>query len=661
MKFLITVLVFFISLTMHAQLTPQQALEQMARGINLGNTLEPPQEGDWAPSAKEYFFDDYKTAGFTTVRIPVRWYTHTAEEVPYAVAESWMNRVEQVVDWALERGFIVIVNAHHSEPIKLDYEGEKARWDSIWSQVSIRFKDKSERLFFELMNEPKGWTQANVNEYNQRVLGIVRKTNPTRIVVLAGKEWSSAEELITPNLVMPDDDYLFGTFHMYNPWGFAGQGIGTWGTSSDKNAIKASFDKIQNWSILKGIPVLIGEFGATHEVDVTKAESDLNSRYRWYACYVENCLRTKTAFTVWDDSGWFEVYLRDERKWNEMKDILIHYSTQSPTDFTAEIMEDSTVRLEWKNQALDYDSITVQRRRDNDTYKSVGKVVKGVVQYVDSTLSIGYGYHYRLITHQSEMAPSFSYPQYVLTKPRVRSTFNTEPFSLPGVVEAEEFDEGVDGLTYHDTDVGNQGGVFRMDMDVDIQERTEGGYHVAWIDSSEWMEYTINVVKATTFNVYAHVASEEPGGSFSILFEKGSTRTFNIPSTGSWQETTELKTTVRLPAGKQIMRIAILKGPFNLDKLVFEDPNALSIVSSGIESMTIYPNPTKGTFIINSPNFIYDKIEVVDLNGKTVYMGDVDAGSITSTTHKVRLNPGVFFLKLYNGDKRISKKLIISK
>ncbi len=105
-----------------AQLTPQEAAIQMQKGINLGNTLEPPLEGGWNnPAAQEYYFDMYRDAGFTCVRVPVRWDEHTQDSYPYKIDEAWLQRVEQVVDWGLSRGLFIIINAHHEEWIKSNY------------------------------------------------------------------------------------------------------------------------------------------------------------------------------------------------------------------------------------------------------------------------------------------------------------------------------------------------------------------------------------------------------------------------------------------------------------------------------------------------------------------------------------------------------------
>ncbi|MGC8804147.1 MAG: glycoside hydrolase family 5 protein, partial [Bacteroidales bacterium] len=140
-----------------AQLTPWQAAALMGRGINIGNSLEAPDgETTWGnPPIVEANFDDYKAAGFTAIRIPITWDKRTATTPPYTITPSFLNRVEQVVDWALSRGFIVIINAHHEGWLKENFTATNlARFDSIWAQVSRRFKDKSDHLLFEIINEP---------------------------------------------------------------------------------------------------------------------------------------------------------------------------------------------------------------------------------------------------------------------------------------------------------------------------------------------------------------------------------------------------------------------------------------------------------------------------------------------------------------------------
>lgn len=323
---LVLVCVSFADDSEKGPLRAEDAVRRMGRGINLGNTLEPPLEGGWNnPAAEEYYFDDYKAAGFHCVRVPVRWDEHTDKKPPYHVDEKWMNRVEQVVEWGLKRDLFVIINAHHEEWIKKEYSNEKLRerFDCIWQQISERFKDKPETLLFEIINEPKGLGIPEVNELNERILKIIRKTNPARIVIFSGNEWGGYVPLM--QATVPKDPYLIGTFHAYEPGRFAFDAKGEWGTDNDKAFVKAMFEKVSQWSRKTDVPVLLGEFGAVRKCDP-------ESRKKFYAFYVQQALGHGFAFTVWDDGGDFRIYKRKDRTWNGIKDILINTPAVAPED-----------------------------------------------------------------------------------------------------------------------------------------------------------------------------------------------------------------------------------------------------------------------------------------------------------------------------------------
>jgi len=298
-------------------LTPKKAVRQMSRGINLGNTLEPPTKGAWNNGqAQEYYFDDYKAAGFKFVRIPVRWDEHTGTNAPYTIDEAWLQRVQQVVDWGMARGLFIILNAHHENWLTTNYDGAVARerFDRIWTQISERFKGEPDHLLFEILNEPHGMTPDQVDIMNARILKIIRASNPTRLVLFTGNDWSQPERLIAATV--PEDSYVIGTFHMYFPHSFACDGQGTCGSKADRKALHQKFEKVSAWSAAHGVPALLGEFGAVSDCDPA-------SRHAMYTAYVREALQCGFPFAVWDDGGKYQVYLRDTRGWNELKDIVI--------------------------------------------------------------------------------------------------------------------------------------------------------------------------------------------------------------------------------------------------------------------------------------------------------------------------------------------------
>ena len=140
------------------------------------------------------------------------------------------------------------------------------------------------------------------------------------------------------------------------------------------------------------------------------------------------------------------------------------------------------------------------------------------------------------------------------------NAFNGTPAPLPGVIEVENFDNGGEGVGYHDLSSQNSGGDYRTTaVDVDVSGDSGGGYLVGWAFAGEWLAYTVNVATAGTYDVEVRVASEGSGGTFHIDVN-GVDRTgpFTVPNTGGWQTwTTIRKTGLSLNAGQQTWRLVM--------------------------------------------------------------------------------------------------------
>lgn len=581
-----------------AQLTPETAIAEMGRGINLGNTLEPPTEGAWNNGpAQEHYFDDYVAAGFATVRIPVRWDEHTADAAPYAVNASWMNRVEQVVDWALARGLYVVLNAHHEDWLKQNYSNTatRARFDSIWVQVADRFQNKSDSLLFEIINEPFGMTRAEVDDLNARILGLIRETNPTRFVIFSGDQYSNAEQLVEAAIPDPDDDYLLAYFHSYDPWNFAGQGQGGWG-DADHAFVASKFQSVANWSNTHGIPVMISEFGAVRE-------NRFNDRMRFYAGYVEEAIEHNMAFQVWDDGGMFQLYQRDDRDWYIEKDILIHFYPDSPTDLTAAVSADTAVVLTWENRTRSRTSLIVERRRPGGAFDTLATLPATASSFADTSYAGLQTYEYRILATVADAPTRYSYPFQITTPPKTRSAFPGDPHPIPGTIQAEDFDTGGEGLTFHDTDAENVPGAYRTDTGVDIEARDDGGFQVTDVVSGEWLEYTVDVQEAGRYEITAYIASVDGGGRFEFVFGDEDSGILRPVSTGSEQTLAAISTTMDLDAGEQVFRMDLLTAfPYNVDRYTFT-----RVQDTGRETLPeppafeVFPNPAHTEITIRTP------------------------------------------------------------
>ncbi|HSL46326.1 MAG TPA: glycoside hydrolase family 5 protein [Anaerolineales bacterium] len=195
----------------------------LQRGINLGNMLEAPNEGDWGLRVQENYFDLIKEVGFDFVRLPVRWNAHAEEIASYTIDSGFFARVDQVVGWALERDLAIILDFHHYEEIMTDPWSHRERYLSIWEQVARHYREYLPSLLFELLNEPNDQLNASLwNQYLMGSLAIVRETNPTRDVVIGPVSWNAYDRLFT--LDVPEDEHLIVTFHYYLPFPFTHQG-----------------------------------------------------------------------------------------------------------------------------------------------------------------------------------------------------------------------------------------------------------------------------------------------------------------------------------------------------------------------------------------------------------------------------------------------------
>lgn len=482
-----------------SQLTPQEAILQMGRGINIGNTMEAPNEGLWGNTVQKYYFDDYVNAGFTCVRIPITWKYHTSGKSPYTLNQSWLARVDTVVTWGLNKGLFITINAHHEDGLKaidtmknLTAKADTfVKYDSIWSQISRHFKDKSDHLMFEILNEPNPMSEVMVDSFNSSVLRIIRKTNPTRIVLYSGNQWSRAAQLEAAKIPNKNDKYLIGYYHPYDPSNFVLNAVGTYGSTGDINTTITAFNQIQSWSNTHNIPVTANEFGALNTCDY-------NSRMIWYATMVEQAISNGQAFNVWDDNGSFRTYIRSTRKWDDSKDVIIHTYKESPTQLKA-VVKDTTVTLTWTNRTSLNDSIYLDRRTASTAFTPIAELGPTSSQFYDSALNKNTVYYYRLRT-KFDSIDLCSYPVSANIL-GVRKPYLGYPSVIPGTIQAENFDLGGLNVAYFTSGNINQGKAYRPNEGVGIEARPDSGYQLDYVSDGEWTSYTINCVQNGLYRI----------------------------------------------------------------------------------------------------------------------------------------------------------------
>lgn len=326
-----------------ADLPPAKTIfEKMGMGINIGNTMEVPQNPTWWGNKfpTEAYIDSVKAAGFNTIRIPCAWYSHSnamsrdsskADLVPggddTAINPGWMDSVQTVVDRCMRAGLVTILNIHWDNgwlESQLNDESKdkvNARQKGFWTQIAEHFKDYNENLLFASANEP-ATTDGNykheseiLETYHQTFVDAVRATggnNASRTLIVQGPSTSIDRSVeVMPVSKLPKDKIegrLMFEVHYYDPspytivgdpvnWGVEVQpqyywgeenyatgadavhncGYNPWGggmgTPCSADDMQKAFNKMKVNYVDKGVPVIIGEYGANDRTGILTGEN----------------------------------------------------------------------------------------------------------------------------------------------------------------------------------------------------------------------------------------------------------------------------------------------------------------------------------------------------------------------------------------------------
>jgi len=315
-------------------------------GWNLGNTLDTTDlhwlrkdapvsqfETAWGnPFTTGEIIAAVKNAGFNAIRIPVSWAKCADED--FNIREAWMRRVRQIVDFAVANDMYIILNTHHDEDIfkffNFEMEESKRALKRIWEQIAEEFKDYNHKLVFEDLNEPrtKGssgeWNGGTVEERNnlnvlhQLFVDTVRASggnNAKRILMVSTYAASSLATAMN-GLSIPNDpvntiNKIIVSIHAYEPYNFAlneNSAVNTWSETNpaDTAPIIERIDRAHTLFVSKGIPVIMGEYGA---INKTNEEA----RAEWAQFYTSYAKSKGVKCFWWDDGGNFRLLNRTAR------------------------------------------------------------------------------------------------------------------------------------------------------------------------------------------------------------------------------------------------------------------------------------------------------------------------------------------------------------
>lgn len=313
-------------------LTASEIVAQMGVGWNLGNTFDATggnknnvysQEQSWGnPKVEPALIKRVKEAGFTTIRIPVTWYRQLSNDGTYTINPAFLARVKEVVDMAYAEGLFVIINMHHEEWLNnknLDTEYEKigVQLAAIWKQIAETFADYDQHLIFEGMNEPRmagtaaEWNgtpegSAAVNYLNQVFVDTIRTDakghNGERALMIPAYAASNSAVLMN-RVVIPQWNgeqakNIIASVHGYSPYDFClSDNSSTFNLMNFSNlfSVDSVFTSIKAAFLDKGIPVVMGETGATNTNDNT------DQRGNWAYYMGKKAATYGIPIIIWDN------------------------------------------------------------------------------------------------------------------------------------------------------------------------------------------------------------------------------------------------------------------------------------------------------------------------------------------------------------------------
>ncbi|SBT46588.1 cellulase family glycosylhydrolase [Micromonospora narathiwatensis] len=364
------------------------AVAAMQPGWNLGNSFDAvgADETAWGnPRVTAALLDNIRAQGFNSIRIPVTWSNHHGGAPNHTIDAAWLNRVREVVNWALADGFYVVINIHHDSwqwinTMPTDRTGVLNRYNALWTQISAAFRDASSRLVFESVNEPQFTGSSGdaqnatlLNDLNTSFHRIVRQSgggNATRLLVLPTLH-TSADQARVNELVSTfntlNDRNLVATVHFYGYWPFSVNVAG--GTRFDATVqqdLIDQFDRVYNAFVARNIPVIIGEYGLLgfdrHTGTIEQGEKLKFFEYLGY--YARN---RKITTQLWDNGQHFG---RTSFQWSDPElfaQIKSSWTTRSGTASSDQVYVPRTGSITSKSLTLNLNGTTFQGLRQGST------------------------------------------------------------------------------------------------------------------------------------------------------------------------------------------------------------------------------------------------------------------------------------------------------
>ncbi|WP_438350291.1 cellulase family glycosylhydrolase [Paenibacillus sp. FA6] len=378
----------------------QSYVDNMQPGWNLGNTLDATgdDETSWGnPRVTKELINQISAQGYKSIRLPITWDNHIGEAPDYTIEKAYLDRVEEVVGWALDADLYVMINIHHDSWLWVSHMEEKhdevlARYNAAWTQIADRFKDQSDKLMFESINEPRFTDGGSTDEtkmeemlveLNTSFHTIVRKSggnNAERPLVLPSLETTPSEERMNAlykTITALNDPNLIATVHYYGFWPFSVNIAGHTTFDKDtKNDITQTFNNVYSTFIAKGIPVIVGEFGLLgFDTDTGVIEQGEKLKFFEYLTYYSK--EKKIATMLWDNGQHLN---RTTHKWSDPE---LHNILMSGLKERSSTLESDLIFLNKNSKMKD---TNVNLNLNGNKFKTISANNKYLIEGKDYTL-----------------------------------------------------------------------------------------------------------------------------------------------------------------------------------------------------------------------------------------------------------------------------------
>ena len=167
-------------------------------------------------------FSNIKSLGFDVIRLPIALHAMSSGDPDYTLDPLLVSFLDSAVTWAEDLQINLILDNHSADPVASTDPSIESPLIKVWTQIAQHYKDRSKSIYYELLNEPHGISQAQWGTIQQHVIDAIRSVDTKHSIVVCAVDWDSYQDL--QNLPVYSDTNLLYTFHFYEPFLFTSQG-----------------------------------------------------------------------------------------------------------------------------------------------------------------------------------------------------------------------------------------------------------------------------------------------------------------------------------------------------------------------------------------------------------------------------------------------------